>query len=77
MAKRIDEGLNLIVLSQCFSGEVHLGKYTASNALLELGAVSGKDITTEAAITKSMSLLSDGIDRQLFKFEFEKIFVEK
>lgn len=72
LAKRIDEGLNLIVLSQCFSGEVHLGKYTASNALLELGAVSGKDITTEAAITKSMSLLSDGIDRQLFKFEFEK-----
>lgn len=72
LAKRIDEGLNLIVLSQCFSGEVNLGKYSASSGLLTLGAVSGKDITTEAAITKSMSLLSKNIDRQTFKKEFEK-----
>lgn len=72
LAKRIEQGLNVIVLSQCFSGEVHLGKYSASNTLLALGAVSGKDITTEAALTKAMALLSKNIDKQTFKNKFEK-----
>uniref|UniRef100_UPI0039A63FCE asparaginase n=1 Tax=Ornithobacterium rhinotracheale TaxID=28251 RepID=UPI0039A63FCE len=72
LEQRVSDGLNLIVLSQCFSGEVQLGKYSASSALLSLGAVSGKDITTEAAITKSMSILSKDIDKQTFKIEFEK-----
>ena len=72
LAERIKKGLNLVVTTQCFGGGVSLGKYSASRELLDLGATSGADITTEAAITKSMSLLSKGFDKEMFKKVFEK-----
>jgi L-asparaginase len=50
-----------------------MGKYETSQHLQELGVIDGKDITTEAAITKAMFLLgkkSDDIN--WFKENFEK-----
>lgn len=70
ITKRVKEGLKVVIITQCLSGGVQLGKYKSSSLLLEIGAVSGKDITTEAAVTKAMYLLGD----KKLKQEFNRYF---
>jgi L-asparaginase len=48
-----------------------MGQYETSTAMKEIGVISGKDITTEAAITKLMYLLGQNIAQQDFKDVFE------
>lgn len=47
----------LFNISQCMGGTVLQGHYATSGTLVELGVVSGRDITSEAALTKMMTLL--------------------
>ena len=54
-------GTVLTVCSQCRSGAVTLGAYATSSALKKAGAVSGQDMTTEAAVAKLYYLFSKGI----------------
>ena len=63
--KRASEnGTVIIVCSQCPHGTVSLGAYETSSALKEAGAVSGCDITTEAAVAKLYYLFSRGLSRE-------------
>lgn len=55
-------GTVVTVCTQCPQGTVHLGTYETSNALKEAGAVSGKDMTTEAAVAKLYYLFSKEYD---------------
>lgn len=47
----------VIIVSQCPQGGVDLGRYAGSAAAKDAGAISGGDMTAEAAITKLMVLL--------------------
>ena len=60
-------GAVLTVCSQCFEGAAQLGAYAASAALAEAGAVSGGDMTTEAAVAKLYYLFSKGYAPQRVK----------
>ncbi|WP_100844962.1 asparaginase [Flavobacterium sp. 5] len=69
--KTINKGLYIVNVTQCSGGSVDMGKYETSTVLKNLGVVSGKDITTEAAITKLMYLLGHNIPQEDFKTVFE------
>lgn len=65
--KAYRNGTVLTVCSQCPQGTVSLGTYETSSALKKVGAVSGKDMTTEAAVAKLYYLFSKGYDKEKIK----------
>ena len=72
IAKAFATGSVVTVISQCPSGTVALGAYEASSSLKGAGAVSGGDMTTEAAVAKLYHLFSLGISRDEIKRLMEK-----
>ncbi len=71
LTKAIKKGLYIVNVTQCTSGSVNMGQYETSSALKQIGVISGKDSTTEAAITKLMFLLSQNIPFKDFQTVFE------
>ncbi|WP_298508253.1 asparaginase [uncultured Kordia sp.] len=65
------KGIIIVNVTQCSGGKVIMGQYQTSVALKNLEIVSGKDITTEAAIAKLMYLLGRKMDETTFKTVFE------
>ncbi len=70
--KAFDHGTIVTVCSQCQSGTVKLGAYETSNALTRAGAVSGYNMTTEAAVAKLYYLFSLGLTRDEIKALMEE-----
>lgn len=54
-----DNGTEIVVVSQCISGGISFGKYENSNIFSKIGAISGRDMTAESAITKAMHLIDN------------------
>ena len=67
----IKNGLYIVNVTQCSIGSVNMGQYETSSQLKAIGVISGKDITTEAAITKLMYLLGQQVNSYDFKEIFE------
>ena len=71
LQKAIKNGLYIVNVTQCVRGSVNMGQYETSSQLKTIGMISGKDITTEAAIAKMMYLLGEKVKPEEFKFYFE------
>lgn len=71
LKENILKGIHIINITQCSGGSVMMGHYETSNELKNIGIISGKDITTEAAISKLMYLLGQNISSKGLKTIYE------
>ncbi|SDK71238.1 L-asparaginase [Salinimicrobium catena] len=69
--KTISKGIVVVNVTQCIGGSVAMGQYETSTQLKKIGVISGKDITTEAAVAKVMYLLEKELSPKVFKTIFE------
>jgi L-asparaginase len=60
----IDKGGIILNVTQCHGGSVEMGLYETSRQMLAAGVVSGKDLTSEASVTKLMHLLGRYTSRE-------------
>lgn len=67
----IARGLHIVNVTQCSGGSVIMGQYETSESLRNIQLINGKDITTEAAVTKLMYMLGSQVSGKAFKTLFE------
>lgn len=72
LRKKAEEGMILIVNTQCAGGMVEIGRYETSKIFEETGAVNGFDLTTEASIAKTIYLLGQNLTKTEFIKQYEK-----
>ena len=69
--KALDKGINVVVTSQCLYDSANLGVYQVGTKMLELGVIQGRDMTSEAAMTKLMWAIGQGMDNAAIAKLFE------
>ena len=71
LSNMIKKGVHIVNISQCIGGSVQMGQYKTSIVLKKIGVITGKDMTTEAALAKMMYLLGEQLPPNIFKTTYE------
>ena len=70
--RAVEDGVSVVVTTQCLYDSANLQVYQVGNQLLELGVIQGRDMTSEAAMTKLMWAIGQGFTPDQIKDLFNR-----
>jgi L-asparaginase len=72
LSKATKAGKIIVNITQCSTGSVKMNLYETGRQLLEAGIISGHDATVEAALTKLMFLMGQGLTPDAIRVEMNR-----